>query len=322
MAHKKGGGSTRNGRGSNAQHRGVKRFGGEYVSAGTILVRQVGQTISPGRNVDRGRDFTLYALQNGIVRYEHESRTKLRVSVYSMQYPPPVRHSVPQRLAVSQKENSPNQSQPRSDLPGIKKAILSGVFDGSGVVPEYIELDRWYREENSTVKAQYSRVEKDVGLRFNKALSYRFARSGKAVLCALEELRVVGLGATKLEAVRESLTALRSEAYRAVRRLPDELDSHQRIRRRLLLEYVDPHASNLFELKGQQLWFVGVFRTTEAGLAFYSPSTDRYFYSIPKDEPVAEGANAIVRMQLDEMGAPIDEILEVKALPFNLQTDF
>ena len=82
MAHKKGGGSTRNGRGSNAQYRGVKVFGGESVRAGGILVRQVGQTIDPGRNVGVGSDYTLFALVDGVVAYEHSSRTKRRVSVY------------------------------------------------------------------------------------------------------------------------------------------------------------------------------------------------------------------------------------------------
>jgi large subunit ribosomal protein L27 len=82
MAHKKGGGSTRNGRGSNAQFRGVKVFGGEAVRAGGILVRQVGQTIDPGRNVGVGSDYTLFALVDGVVTYEHASRTKKRVSVY------------------------------------------------------------------------------------------------------------------------------------------------------------------------------------------------------------------------------------------------
>jgi large subunit ribosomal protein L27 len=82
MAHKKGGGSTRNGRGSNAQYRGVKVFGGEFVRAGGILVRQVGQTINPGRNVGVGSDYTLFALVDGTVTYEHASRTKKRVSVY------------------------------------------------------------------------------------------------------------------------------------------------------------------------------------------------------------------------------------------------
>ncbi|MEZ4225828.1 MAG: 50S ribosomal protein L27 [Polyangiaceae bacterium] len=82
MAHKKGGGSTRNGRGSNAQHRGVKVYGGEAVRAGGILVRQVGQSISPGRNVGLGKDFTLFALVDGTVAYEWATRTKKRVSVY------------------------------------------------------------------------------------------------------------------------------------------------------------------------------------------------------------------------------------------------
>jgi len=82
MAHKKGGGSTRNGRGSNPQYRGVKVYGGEIVNAGSILVRQVGQTFNPGRNVGIGRDFTLFALINGKVAYEHDSKTKKRVSVY------------------------------------------------------------------------------------------------------------------------------------------------------------------------------------------------------------------------------------------------
>ena len=82
MAHKKGGGSTRNGRGSNAQFRGIKVYGGEEVRAGGILVRQVGQTVDPGRNVGIGKDFTLFALSDGIVKYEFASRTKKKVSVY------------------------------------------------------------------------------------------------------------------------------------------------------------------------------------------------------------------------------------------------
>ena len=85
MAHKKGGGSTRNGRGSNAQYRGVKVFGGQFVRGGGILVRQVGQTINPGRNVAVGRDYTLFALVDGTVTYEHDSKTKKRVSVYPPQ---------------------------------------------------------------------------------------------------------------------------------------------------------------------------------------------------------------------------------------------
>lgn len=84
MAHKKGGGSTRNGRGSNPQFRGVKVFGGEFVRAGGILVRQVGQTINPGRNVARARDFTLFSLIDGEVKYEHDGKKKKRVSVYPL----------------------------------------------------------------------------------------------------------------------------------------------------------------------------------------------------------------------------------------------
>ncbi|MEO8178939.1 MAG: 50S ribosomal protein L27 [Deltaproteobacteria bacterium] len=82
MAHKKGGGSSRNGRGSNAQFRGVKVYGGEQINAGGILVRQVGMTLAPGRNVGLGKDFTLFALVTGTVKYEHVSKSKKRVSVY------------------------------------------------------------------------------------------------------------------------------------------------------------------------------------------------------------------------------------------------
>lgn len=81
MAHKKGGGSTRNGRDSNAQHRGVKVYGGEDILAGGIIVRQVGQTVNPGVNVGIGKDFTLYALKDGKVKFEWASRTKKKVSV-------------------------------------------------------------------------------------------------------------------------------------------------------------------------------------------------------------------------------------------------
>lgn len=81
MAHKKGGGSTRNGRDSNAQFRGTKVFGGESIRAGGIIVRQVGQSMDPGRNVGIAKDFTLYALVDGKVKYEWASRTKKKVSV-------------------------------------------------------------------------------------------------------------------------------------------------------------------------------------------------------------------------------------------------
>lgn len=74
MAHKKGQGSTRNGRDSNAQRRGVKRFGGQAVTAGSILVRQVGTKFHPGRNVGIGNDYTLFALVDGKVRFDREGR--------------------------------------------------------------------------------------------------------------------------------------------------------------------------------------------------------------------------------------------------------
>ncbi len=82
MAHKKGAGSTRNGRDSNAQKRGIKVYGGETVTAGSVLVRQVGSTIHPGKNVKLGRDFTLFSLVDGTVKYEWRSRTQRKVSVY------------------------------------------------------------------------------------------------------------------------------------------------------------------------------------------------------------------------------------------------
>ena len=83
MAHKKGGGSTRCGRDSKSKRLGVKRFGGEKVTAGTILVRQRGTRIYPGTNVGLGRDFTLFALIDGTVAYEHNTKLNKRVSVYS-----------------------------------------------------------------------------------------------------------------------------------------------------------------------------------------------------------------------------------------------
>ena len=74
MAHKKGQGSSRNGRDSNAQRRGVKKFGGEAVVAGNILVRQVGNRFHPGLNVGQGNDYTLYALVEGHVMFDREGR--------------------------------------------------------------------------------------------------------------------------------------------------------------------------------------------------------------------------------------------------------
>jgi large subunit ribosomal protein L27 len=85
MAHKKGQGSSRNGRDSNPQYRGVKVFAGETVSAGSILVRQLGTVIHPGSNVKLGRDFTLFATVDGVVKYERLGRDRKKVSVYPAQ---------------------------------------------------------------------------------------------------------------------------------------------------------------------------------------------------------------------------------------------
>lgn len=84
MAHKKAGGSSRNGRDSQGQRRGVKRYGGQKVSAGSILVRQLGTRIHPGDNVGMGRDYTLYAKIDGVVLYKQKGRDKKVVSVQSL----------------------------------------------------------------------------------------------------------------------------------------------------------------------------------------------------------------------------------------------
>ncbi len=83
MAHKKGQGSSRNGRDSNSQRRGVKVFGGQKIHAGSIIVRQVGTKIHPGNNVGMGKDFTLFSLINGIVKFERLDKTRKKVSVYA-----------------------------------------------------------------------------------------------------------------------------------------------------------------------------------------------------------------------------------------------
>jgi large subunit ribosomal protein L27 len=84
MAHKKAGGSSRNGRDSNSQRRGVKKFAGQAVLAGNILVRQVGTRIHPGSNVGMGRDYTLFAKISGVVAYESFGKDRKRVSVYPL----------------------------------------------------------------------------------------------------------------------------------------------------------------------------------------------------------------------------------------------
>jgi len=82
MAHKKGTGSTRNGRDSNSKRLGVKRYGGQSVKAGTIIIRQRGTKVHPGENVGRGNDDTLYSLIEGVVKFEHKTQSRRKVSVY------------------------------------------------------------------------------------------------------------------------------------------------------------------------------------------------------------------------------------------------
>ncbi|MBI1803402.1 MAG: 50S ribosomal protein L27 [Ignavibacteriae bacterium] len=84
MAHKKGGGSSRNGRDSNAQRLGVKRFGGERVTAGSIIVRQRGTKFTPGTNVALGSDDTLFALSDGVVKFQRYGKTRSVVSILPM----------------------------------------------------------------------------------------------------------------------------------------------------------------------------------------------------------------------------------------------
>ena len=84
MAHKKAGGSSRNGRDSASQRRGVKRFGGQSVRAGNILVRQVGTKFHPGQNVGMGKDYTLFAKTDGVVRFERRGKNRRKVSVYAL----------------------------------------------------------------------------------------------------------------------------------------------------------------------------------------------------------------------------------------------
>jgi len=83
MAHKKAGGSSRNGRDSASQRRGVKRYGGQSVRAGNILVRQVGTKFHPGQNVGMGRDYTLFAKIDGVVQFERKGKSRRKISVYA-----------------------------------------------------------------------------------------------------------------------------------------------------------------------------------------------------------------------------------------------
>ena len=82
MAHKKGVGSSRNGRDSNPKYQGIKKFGGERVRAGNIIVRQDGTRYHPGNNVGVGSDYTIFALIDGVVSFEHKNRKRYKVSVY------------------------------------------------------------------------------------------------------------------------------------------------------------------------------------------------------------------------------------------------
>ncbi|MDY0267493.1 50S ribosomal protein L27 [Trichloromonas sp.] len=83
MAHKKGVGSSKNGRDSAGQRLGVKRFGGQQVTAGSILVRQRGTTFHPGNNVGCGKDYTLFALIDGVVKFERKDKLRKKISVYA-----------------------------------------------------------------------------------------------------------------------------------------------------------------------------------------------------------------------------------------------
>lgn len=83
MAHKKGQGSSRNGRDSNAQRRGIKVFSGEAITAGSIIVRQVGTKIHPGNNVGLGKDYTIYSKIDGVVKFERLDKKRKKVSVHA-----------------------------------------------------------------------------------------------------------------------------------------------------------------------------------------------------------------------------------------------
>ena len=117
MAHKKGQGSTRNGRDSNSQRRGVKVYGGESIPAGSILVRQVGTVIHPGKNVKLGRDYTLYATVDGVVRYERYRNDRTRVSVYApgtMPAPLPPKHTGPKPVKAAKVAKPAAAAAPKS----------------------------------------------------------------------------------------------------------------------------------------------------------------------------------------------------------------
>lgn len=82
MAHKKGVGSSKNGRDSNPKYLGLKKYGGEFVKAGNIILRQRGTKFHPGKNVGLGRDYTIFSLIDGVIKFERKDKTRLKVSVY------------------------------------------------------------------------------------------------------------------------------------------------------------------------------------------------------------------------------------------------
>ncbi len=86
MAHKKGMGSSRNGRDSNPKYRGIKKYGGEFVTAGNIILRQCGTKWYPGTNVGMGTDYTIYSLIDGVVQFEHKNKKRYKVSVVPVVY--------------------------------------------------------------------------------------------------------------------------------------------------------------------------------------------------------------------------------------------
>ena len=90
MAHKKAGGSSRNGRDSAGQRLGVKRYGGQVVKAGNILIRQIGSTVHPGKNVGMGRDYTLFALIDGVVQFQRYGKDRKKVSILPVSATPPL----------------------------------------------------------------------------------------------------------------------------------------------------------------------------------------------------------------------------------------
>lgn len=119
MAHKKGTGSTRNGRDSNPKNLGVKKHGGEQVYCGNIIVRQRGTSIHPGENVGRGKDHTLFAEINGIVRFEHKTRHQKKVSVYTKE-DLQKKESFEKEQALKKKESFERKQRKR----GIKKMAI------------------------------------------------------------------------------------------------------------------------------------------------------------------------------------------------------